>query len=194
MKVLIDNGHGCDTKGKRSPDGRLYEYQWARIVAKRIEDRLKALGIDAERIVTEDKDVSLTERVQRVNRVCKQLGAKNVCLISIHVNASGCNGWRSARGFSAWVYTHASKESQRLAQLLFAEADKRRLRGNRSVPACRYWTANFYILRYSACPAVLTENLFQDNRLDVNYLLTEEGKNTIVDAHVEAIKQYISEL
>ena len=26
MKILIDNGHGIDTKGKRSPDGRLLEY------------------------------------------------------------------------------------------------------------------------------------------------------------------------
>ena len=27
MKILIDNGHGIDTKGKRSPDGRLLEYR-----------------------------------------------------------------------------------------------------------------------------------------------------------------------
>lgn len=26
MKILIDNGHGRETPGKRSPDGRLLEY------------------------------------------------------------------------------------------------------------------------------------------------------------------------
>jgi N-acetylmuramoyl-L-alanine amidase len=26
MKILIDNGHGIDTPGKRSPDGVLREY------------------------------------------------------------------------------------------------------------------------------------------------------------------------
>ena len=41
-------------------------------------------------------------------------------------------------------------------------------------------------------PAVLTENLFQDNKEDVEWLLTERGKQTIVDLHVEVIKQYLN--
>ena len=28
--VLLDNGHGEDTKGKRSPDGSLLEYAYTR--------------------------------------------------------------------------------------------------------------------------------------------------------------------
>ena len=28
MKILIDAGHGINTKGKMSPDGRLKEYGW----------------------------------------------------------------------------------------------------------------------------------------------------------------------
>ena len=36
MKILIDNGHGIDTKGKRSPDGRLLEYAQNRFLAGRI--------------------------------------------------------------------------------------------------------------------------------------------------------------
>ena len=40
MKILIDNGHGIDTKGKRSPDGRLLEYAQNRLLAGRIvQDR-----------------------------------------------------------------------------------------------------------------------------------------------------------
>ena len=34
MKILIDNGHGSNTSGKRSPDGKLREYAWAREIAK----------------------------------------------------------------------------------------------------------------------------------------------------------------
>ena len=33
MKVLIDNGHGSDTPGKRSPNGRLREYAYTREIA-----------------------------------------------------------------------------------------------------------------------------------------------------------------
>lgn len=33
MKILIDNGHGRETPGKRSPDGTLREYAWNRLIA-----------------------------------------------------------------------------------------------------------------------------------------------------------------
>ena len=33
MKILIDNGHGIDTKDRRSPDGRLLEYAQNRLLA-----------------------------------------------------------------------------------------------------------------------------------------------------------------
>lgn len=191
MKILLDNGHGYDTKGKRSPDGRLREYAWAREIAKRIESELRKRGLDVQRIVTEERDISLTERVRRVNNICKQVGAGNVCLVSVHVNAAGSGGWRTARGWSGWVFTRSSANSKRLAQLLYAEAERRGLQGNRSVPKEKYWTANFYILRYTYCPAVLTENLFQDNKEDVDYLLSEEGKQAITDLHVQAILKYI---
>ena len=36
MKILIDNGHGCNTPGKRSPDGRFREYAWVREIARAI--------------------------------------------------------------------------------------------------------------------------------------------------------------
>ena len=191
MKILIDNGHGSDTAGKRSPDGRLREYAWAREVAQRIVDGLRQRGYDAERIVTEERDVSLVERCRRVNTVCGQYGSRNVLLVSVHINAAGNGSWRNATGWSGWVYTGASANSRRLAQTLYAEAERHGLQGNRSVPKNKYWEANFYILKYTVCPAVLTENLFQDNRQEVAYLLSEEGKATITQLHIDGIINYL---
>jgi N-acetylmuramoyl-L-alanine amidase len=37
----------------------------------------------------------------------------------------------------------------------------------------------------------LTENLFQDNKDEVDFLLSEEGKQIIIDLHYNAIKKYI---
>ena len=54
MKVLIDNGHGSNTPGKCSPDGRLKEYAYTREIAVRLEAELRKKGIDAERIVKEE--------------------------------------------------------------------------------------------------------------------------------------------
>ena len=67
MKILIDNGHGQFTAGKRSPDGEFREYYYNRIVARRVTSRLKELVYDAELLVPEDDDISLTERCRRVN-------------------------------------------------------------------------------------------------------------------------------
>ena len=50
---------------------------------------------------------------------------------------------------------------------------------------------HLYILKHTVCPAVLTENLFQDNKEDVDYLLSEKGKQTIVNLHVDGIIKYI---
>ena len=191
MKILIANGHGFDTAGKCSPDGSLKEYAWAREIARCIVEKLTAQGYDAQRIVTEDIDVPLAERCRRVNAVCKEHGAANVLLVSVHNNAAANGGWQKARGWSVWVYTQAGDKSKRLAQLLYAEAARQGLKGNRSVPACHYWEANFYILKNTACPAVLTENLFQDNREDVAYLLSEKGKQTLAQLHIDGIVNYI---
>jgi N-acetylmuramoyl-L-alanine amidase len=113
--------------------------------------------------------------------------------VSIHLNAAGNGKWMTARGWSGFVYSKASENSKLLARYLCEEALKRNLKGNRSVPVSKYWTADFYVLRYTKCPAVLTENLFQDNRDDVKFLQTELGKKAIVDTHVAAISRYVQE-
>ena len=50
------------------------------------------------------------------------------------------------------------------------------------------------MLNNTKCPAVLTENLFQDNKDDVNYLLSDEGKHAIIRLHVEGIINYLERI
>ena len=191
--VILDNGHGYDTPGKCSPDKRLYEWSWNRDIVRRISAKLNELNIPNEILVTEDFDVSLSERVKRANKMslmAKKQGLEPI-LISIHINASGNGGWKSANGWSVWVSNNASIKSKEFAQILYSEAEELGLKGNRSTPKERYWTANFYILKNTNCPAVLTENMFQDNKDDAEFLLSEEGKNKITELHIEAIKKII---
>lgn len=101
-KNLIDNGHGVDTPGKRSPDGKLREYAWNRLIAGRIVAVLSDLGHDAQLFVPEQDDISLSERCRRVNAICQALGTRNVILISIHANAAGRGDrWYDATGWCA---------------------------------------------------------------------------------------------
>ncbi len=80
MKILIDNGHGIQTKGKRSPDGKLLEYAYTRELARQIVKILQSRDYDAELLVPEDDDIPLSERVRRTNAHCQALGKSNVIL------------------------------------------------------------------------------------------------------------------
>lgn len=188
MVVLVDNGHGKDTAGKCSPDKRLLEYQYAREIAERLETELKALGIETVRITPEEYDVSLAERCRRANRY----GSKGVVLVSIHCNAAGADGkWHDAHGWSAYVSKNASVNSKTFARCLIQAAKDAGLSVREYAHQIPYWTQNLAICRDTKCPAVLTENLFQDNKEDVDYLLSEEGKQAIVELHVKGILDYI---
>ena len=195
MKILIDNGHGHNTPGKRSPDGKFREYAYNREIAKRIVADLIDRGYDAELLVPEDNDISLEERVRRVNALCGAHGKSNVILVSIHVNAAG-NGskWTNATGWS--VYTcKGQTASDKLAECLCEAAIKnfpgKRIRTDYS-DGDSDWEENFYILRHTLCPAVLTENFFMDNKSDLEYLQSRAGKQTVIDTHVEGIIEYLS--
>nr|DAJ60184.1 MAG TPA: Cell wall hydrolase autolysin [Caudoviricetes sp.] len=193
MKILIDNGHGAETPGKCSPDGRLREYRYCREIAQRVSRELTLRGHDCILLTPEQSDVALGERVRRANAWARKLGAKNVVLVSIHNNAAGADGkWHSARGFSVFVSKNASDSSRRLARIFTDNAAAQGLAGNRSIPAERYWVQSLAMTRDTNCPAVLTENLFQDNREDTDYLLSEEGKRAIVKLHVDSLTEYIN--
>lgn len=213
MKILIDNGHGVNTAGKCSPDRRLREYAWSREIARRLEQALRAEGYDAQRIVTEETDISLTERCRRANAICAQVGTANCILVSLHSNAAGGDGkWKTAGGWC--VYTSPGKtKADSLATSLWNAAnvvlkpyaDRFRVLqaqgayDRRQVPFRADWSdgdpdyeARFTVLTGTRCPAVLTESLFQDNKSDVDFLLSEEGKQAIVKLHAEGIKNYIN--
>ena len=50
------------------------------------------------------------------------------------------------------------------------------------------------ILHNTTIPAVLTLNLYQDNRQDAAYLLSSRGRQAIIDLHVQGILSYIRTL
>lgn len=193
MVVLRDSAHGKNTLGKCSPDRTLLEYQWSREVGEMIDEKLKAKGVQVISLVPEEHDVALSIRCQRANAYCKKYGTSNVLLVSPHINAAGGDGkWHDATGFSVWVAKNASAKSKDCAKMFQLKAESLGLKGNRSVPPQKYWQANFYILKNTACPAVLTENLFQDNKQDCEFLKSQKGKEIIAQLHVDVIMEYIN--
>lgn len=192
MKVLIDNGHGENTPGKCSPDGKLKEWAYTREIADRLVTELRKNGIDAERIVKEMTDIPLSIRCRRANDIYRETGGKAI-LISIHCNAAGSGSdWLSAHGWSVFISNNASMNSKNLAICLAGAAIGKRVFVRQPMQGQLFWTQNLAICRDTICPAVLTENFFQDNKEDVEFLLSDEGMQMVTQIHVDGIKDYLN--
>ena len=204
--VLLDPGHVRQTPGKRSPDGRLLEYQYTREILFRIQEELMKLGIDSWNTHPEDDFVNskydndsrdLVLRVSRINAKYKSLKAegKSAILLSIHVNAAGNGGWYNATGWSAYT-TKGVTNSDKLSECLYEAAEEvlvlqdKKIRKDFSDGDCDY-ESDFYVIKKSNCPAILTENFFMDSKKDIEYLLSEQGKSDIVNIHVKGVLKYI---
>lgn len=190
--IILDNGHGNNTPGKRSPkweDGtQLFEYEFNRDIVKRIAAMLTKDKINVIILVPESNDVSLQERCNRANRIYKSSG-NNAVLISVHGNAGGGTGWE--------CYTTVGKtKSDSIATILCEEAaaefakDGWKIRTDMA-DGDPDKESQFYILKHTNCPAVLTENFFFDNRKDCKFMMSEEGRNRIAKMHYNAIKRIL---
>ena len=199
ITIILGTAHQKSIPGKGSPDGKFKEYKYSREVVKAVSDILQDIGYKTI-IDIEDNDLGLSQsrelslRCKIVNELVKQY--KNCIYISIHVNASGADGkWHEGTGWE--VFTSVGKtKSDELATCLY-NAAKVNLKGAKIrtdfSDGDADKEAHLYVLKNTNCPAVLTENFFQDNKKDVDYLLSDEGFHEIVRLHVEGILNYIKD-
>lgn len=193
---ILDNGHGGIiggepvTPGKRSPAWKdktmdqLIEGDFNRKVVRVLAGLLRSEGIAYQMLVPEDRDVSLADRVRRVGRICRK--HPNAVLVSIHANAGGGKGFE--------VFTSVGETLSDQIATVFCEQYKKDLpdfplRVDRA-DGDPDKESNFYILRKTPCPAILTENLFMDNKEECKFLLSKEGVAQIAAIHAQAMAKY----
>jgi len=190
---ILDPGHGEETAGKRSPvwpDGtQLFEWEFNRDIVTRISKALVLEGIYHILTTRSDYDMALSNRVRLANTSMEY--SEHVIFISVHANAGGGTGWE--------VFTSkGNTDSDHYAQIFF---DKMKAK----FPEMRFRTdqsdgdddkeENFYVLRKTNCPAVLTENFFMDTyEPDCKLIMSGDGRRQIAEAHVDAIKHIYDEL
>lgn len=189
---ILDNGHGKLTAGKRSPifdDGQtqFFEYEFNRDVVVRIKALLDAEGVRYHDLVPDYLTVGniLQERVARANALQTNLPKRYV---SVHSNAAPAPAGRwapaSISGIETWHY-HTSATGKRMAQVFqrhLVDALGWRNRHLKSRP-----TKQFYVLRKTTMPAVLTENGFYNNKAQALQLMQPDVRQRIAQAHVDAI-------
>ncbi len=190
----LDNGHGSQTPGKRSPefefDGeklRLLEYRFNRDMVARIIERLEAEGVAYFNVVPE---VEIGDFLQgRVDRANNKESDLPKLFVSIHANASraaNMNSWGadSARGIETWHHAN-SRKGTKMAAIFQRHLIAKTGFVNRHLKTTEQ--TNLFVLRKTNMPAILTENGFYNNRFEALELMKDEVRQQIADAHVEAI-------
>jgi N-acetylmuramoyl-L-alanine amidase len=205
MKVIIDNGHGDDTKGKRSPNWhngiQLFEWEFNRDIAVELYDLLRAEGIATTLLVHENEDIPIKERVRRANEIHK---AEESILVSIHGNAAPKMN-AGPHGIETFYYSLSGKvlalklQKKLVAALGWkdrgARKAYRKIKTNVGTDQEKFITTyKIAILKYTNMLAVLTESGFYTNFEQCQEMMKEEVRNTIAQAHADAIIEYISNL
>lgn len=179
MKICLDYGHSAQTKGKRSPDSSLMEYEFNRDVGRRLKAILERHGVEVIETVTDDTDVSLAERCSIANK-------NNVdYFVSIHANADGTGyNWTSARGWEIYIIGKGGK-AEKLAKSIQESSRELGLK-DRGVKV-----ANFQVLRDTKAPAVLIEHGFYTNKEECELLKTESFRQKCAEVDARGILSYL---
>lgn len=190
----LDNGHGKQTSGKRSPvfthngeEIRFFEYEFNRDIVRRIKEALDKKGVQYFITVPEvDVGDLLKERVARANAKASDLPK---IFVSIHSNAGparSINDWAedSISGIETWHF-HNSARGRKIAAVFHKHLIDNLGWKNRHLKSRA--DRQFYVLRKTKMPSILTENGFYNNRHEVQELMKDEVRQLIADAHVAAI-------
>jgi len=206
--VFLDAGHGGIDEKKKLPynyttypskcfqhnNSKFHGYGWFfegvfnREVAAKIEQYLKDWGFSVINVYDPVIDVSLTKRVAKAN-----INAKNYVAslyLSIHGNAAGST---AARGFEVFTSIGQTK-ADIYAEFLFNEVQEafpKWLFRTDTIDGDKDKEANFFVLRQTNMPAVLSENGFFTNYKDALMMFDPAFQDTLALCHARAVVDYV---
>lgn len=191
--VVFDIGHGSDTwppsKGVELPGGDFFaEHTFNSEVALMARDLAEFNGFEV--ILSQppfSPEVSLSERVAAIND--HHAHDPVLCLLSFHANASNDSD-ASGHGVFHW---YTSSNGKKLAEIWDTNAVEELHNGRwgsgvwKCIPET--WS-NYYIVRYTAMPAILLEHFFYTNFNELRVCDTEDYKKACAITAVKTICEY----
>lgn len=156
-RIALDDGHGMQTAGKRTPfipeiNRFIHENEFNRVVVRLLDAELTRCGFDTVLTAPTDADTPLATRVKVANNARADL------FISVHYNAlDGKFDGNDPEGFSAHIDPSGGK-SQTFAQIAIKHLSNGTLQKNRGVVK-----QQLYVTANTKMPAVLFELGFMDN-------------------------------
>ena len=185
--IALDDGHGMETAGKRTPaipelGGRVIrENEFNRAVVKFLDEELRRCGFRTLIVAPGDADVSLKRRTDLAN------AKKADLFISIHYNAYDGKfdgSGKDPEGIEVFYYP-GSVKGKKLAECVYKylkQGTPQKLRGVKS--------ANFHVLRETDMPAILSENGFMDNKKEAMLMLDVNFQKEVAREHCKGICEY----
>lgn len=178
ITVMLDPGHGGDSAGAIGPLGLKYaEKTIALDIALKLKSELEQLGAAVVMTRTEDKGVSLEERLEASRSV------KPDMFLSIHGNSMEDNvDISKVEGFSVF---YRDKLSRALAEEVSGTVLSALNRVNKGIH-----NANYFVLRGAWAPSVLIECGFVPNPEEFEWMTGDAEQARLAKSIADAVVNY----
>lgn len=173
VKLYLDPGHGGSDSG--AVGNGLQEKDITLDISLQVRDLLAAKGVDVRMSREDDTTRSLDYRTDDANAWGATL------FVSIHINSGG------GTGFESYRYPTAGQATVNAHNILHPAI----MSSIGSVNDRGMKTANFHVLRETAMPAILTENLFIDTAADAALLADAGFRSASAQGHANGIAQIL---
>ena len=182
--VILDDGHGMDTAGKRTPkfaDGSfMRENDFNDAVVKKMGSKFTQVGVDVYYTAPEVGDIPLATRSARANAKYREYvskhGADNVICILISVHANAYLGYWGTWGGINTFYQTGSSRGLKLGTAVHTELKKGTQLRDRGVKA-----NNLHMTRETVMGAILVECGFMDNKQEAELLRSDAYRDETAD-------------
>lgn len=188
---LLDAGHGgmvngvyttAPAKMHKFHDGMtIYEGVINRSIVDLIALKMETYKIDFQYIHDPVEDTPLPIRVMRADASFHK--DNRAIYLSVHSNSGGGSGFE--------IFTSKGQTKSDIVAKVFCAEYMVRFPNEpfrKDLSDGDYdKESDFYVLRKTDCPALLVENLFFDNRVEAQYLLSKDGQNSIANCIVSAM-------
>lgn len=205
LRILLDSGHGSiidkvyQTHGKQSPtwsgELKIYEGKSTKELAYQLVYKLSANNIDAQILNPELEDISLKERVLRANAIYTR-DLRSI-LISIHHDAQPNYDNADYYDYEG-LYGYIENGVNRIdlyTSIGYTKSDvivkyiQKHLQKSFDIPV-NVKECNFYILKYTYCPAILIEFGFMTSLESCKMIADPESRDKFTTSITNAILEY----
>jgi N-acetylmuramoyl-L-alanine amidase len=166
--VILDDGHGLETLGKRTPkysNGiQIKENVFNHATKELLINELNKFNINTYDVSPERTDTSLKTRTDRANYKMNKKEYNYYIFISIHFNAIGSYWNDNVGGIETYHYPGSEK-----GHILAKKVHNQLLKGT-DLKDRHVKSANFHVLRETKMPAILCECGFMSNHIEANLM------------------------